>query len=382
MSWIRKYSPKSLKEYVNQKEAVAKFIAWIKNWKPGKKPLLLYGPPGVGKTALVYAYAIENNLAVIELNASDTRNYATIRKIIGASIKGATLFKKGKIFLIDEIDGLAPKYDTGAVNELLKIVKESRYPIVFIANDPYEPKLKSLRENCELVQFKKLSVFDIEKRLSQILESEGIKADKKVLRAIATRNNGDLRGAINDLEVVARGKKEINMNDLEVLGYREREESIFDALKIIFKTKSPIAAKLSVMNVDKDPDEIFWWIEENIPNEYEKIEEIAKAYNALSLADIFRRRIMRRQNWRLMVYYIDLMTIGVSLAKKEMYRKFTKYKPPSVLRTLAILKYKREQEKQKIKWLADYLHCSTKKVKTEYLPFIRIFSKSIAKDME
>lgn len=380
MTWIRKYAPKSLKEYVNQKDAVAKFLAWIKNWKPGKKPLLFYGPPGVGKTALVYAYAHENNLAVIELNASDTRNYSTIRKVIGSSMKGATLFKKGKIFLIDEIDGLAPRYDAGAVNELLKIVKESRYPIVFIANDPYSPKLRHLRENCELVVFKRLSVYDVERRLKQILDAEGIKADKQVLRAIANRNTGDLRGAINDLEVVARGKKEITVKDLDVLGYREREENIFNTLKIIFKTKSPIAAKLSIMNIDKDPDEVFWWIEENVLNEYEKLEEIAKAYDALSIADIFRRRIMRRQNWRLMVYYTDMMTIGVALAKKEMYRKFTRYKPPSVLRTLGMLKYTREKEKQELKDLAEYLHCSTKKVKTEFLPFLKLIYKDRFKD--
>lgn len=369
--WIKKYAPKNLKEYVNQKEAVSKFLKWIKNWKPGEKPAFFYGPPGVGKTALVYAYAKENNLLVIQMNASDVRNYAAIRKVIGQSIKQAPLFGKGKIFLIDEIDGLAPRYDAGAITELLKIVKETKYPLIFIANDAFLPKLRPLREISELIEFKKLSVFDIEKKLAEILEKEGIKAEKRVLRAIATKNAGDLRGAINDLEVVARGKKEITMKDLEVLGYREREETIFNALKIIFKTKSPIAAKLAIMNVDKDPEEIFWWIEENICNEYEKLEEIAKAYEALSLSDLFRRRIIKRQNWRFVVYANDLMTIGTALAKKQMYRKFTKYKPPSVLKVLAQSKQQREVEKEKLKKLAEYLHCSTKKVKTEFLPYLK-----------
>ena len=373
--WIRKYAPKSLKEYVNQKEAVNKFLTWIKNWKPGSKPAFFYGPPGVGKTALIYAYAKENGLAVIQLNASDVRDYINIRRVIGQSIREASLFGKGKIFLIDEIDGLAPRYDSGAVSELLKIVKKTRYPIVFIANDPFQPKLKPLREISEMIEFKKLSVFDIEKKLIEILQKEGIKADRKVVRAIASRNNGDLRGAINDLEVVARRKKEITLKDVEVLGFREREETIFNALKIIFKTKSPIAAKLSIANVDKDPEEIFWWIEENIANEYEKIEEIAKAYEALSLSNLFRKRIIKRQNWRFLVYANDLMTIGVALAKKETYRKFTKYRPPSVLKLLAKLKQKREEEKEKIKKLARYLKCSTKKVKTEYLPYLKFLKE-------
>ena len=61
--------------------------------------------------------------------------------------------------------------------------------------------------------------------------------------------------------------------------------------------------------------------------------------------------------------------------KKETYRKFTKYRPPSVLKLLAKLKQKREEEKEKIKKLARYLKCSTKKVKTEYLPYLKFLKE-------
>ena len=370
--WIVKYKPKSLKEFVNQKEAVQRFLSWIRKWKPGSKALLFYGPPGTGKTCLVEAFAYESNYEFIQLNASDWRSRIQIEQVLGQTIKTQPLIKKGKIILIDEIDGLAGREDIGGAGAILKIVQTTRFPIVLTANDPFNPKLRKIRESCELVEFKKLSVYDIERRLAFICKQEGIKFEKEALREIARRSEGDLRSAINDLEVVARGKKEIKRDDLSVLGFRERERAIFEALKILFKTKSIMAAKLVFMNVDRDLDELLWWVEENIPKEYERREEIAKAFERLAKADLFRAFIKNRQYWKLSKYFNDLMTAGVALAKKEMYRKFTKYSYPTLLRTLARTKTEREIEKEKLKEWAKRLHCSTKKVKSEFLPYLKL----------
>jgi len=334
---------------------------------------LFYGPPGVGKTCLVQAFAKERNLEVIELNASDYRTASQIREVVGQSMKQKPLFKEGKIFFIDEIDGIAGREDVGGIKEIIKMIKESSYPIILTANDPYNPKLKTLRQYCELIPFKKISVWDIVKRLRYICEKEGVKHEKGVLNQIAKRSEGDLRSAINDLEVLAGLRKEIRLKDLEALGYRERDVNIFDALKMIFKTESAFAAKLSIQNVDRDPEEIFWWIEQNIINEYEKPEEIAKAFDALSKADLFRQRVTLRQNWKLKKYMIDLMTAGVALAKKKMYRKFTKYQYPEKIKFLAGTKVERKEEKEKLLELAKKLHCSTKKVRSEFLPFLKLF---------
>jgi replication factor C large subunit len=372
MLWARKYAPKNLKEFVNQKEAVEIFLKWIKNWKPGGKALMFYGPPGTGKTALIEAYAKEKNLDFIEMNASDYRSASQIREVLGQSMRQRSLFGRGKIFLLDEIDGIAGAEDRGGMAEIIKIIQESAFPIIFTCNNPWDPKLKNLRNYCQLVEFKKIHVFDIEKRLSQICEKEGIKAEKEVLRELAKRAEGDLRAAINDLETIARGKKKIQLEDLKVLGNREVEASIFDALKTIFKTKSALAAKLSISNVDKDPEEIFWWIEHNISREYEKPEEIAKAFEILSKADLFKQRIVKRQDWSLKKYMIDLMTAGVANAKREMYRKFTKYEYPSKLVVLGKTKVERKEEKEKLLELSKELHCSTKKIRSEYLPYFKI----------
>jgi len=375
MPLTEKYKPNNLAEFVDQKEALEKFLDWIKKWKPGSKALLFYGPPGTGKTCLLHAFSKEKNLQLIEMNASDWRSASQIEEVFGQSMKQASLFSKGKVFLIDEIDGLAGREDLGGVGAVIKIIKESRFPVVLVANNPYEPKLRALREYCELVEFKKIPVFDIEKRLKKICEKEKIKYDEEVLRQIAKRSEGDLRAAINDLETISSGKKEISLEDLEILGYREREKNIFDALKMIFKTKTALAAKLSIAEVEKDPEEIFWWIENNITKEYEKPEEIAKAFDLLSKADLFRRRVTLRQDWVFKAYMIDLMTAGIAISKKEMYRKFTKYQYPSNIMLLGATRFSRKSESEILSKLSKELHVSQRKLKSEYLPFLKIILK-------
>jgi len=375
MPWTEKYTPKKVAEVIGQNKAVDQFLTWYRSWRPGKKAALFHGPAGTGKTCLIEALGKERNLEVIEMNASDYRTAKQIKEVIGQSMRQKSLFKKSKIFMIDEIDGIAGREDRGGTGEIIKIIKESLYPIVITANNPWNPKLRSLRAYCQLIQFGKVRYWDLIKRLQFICEKEGLKCDREVLGQLAKRSGGDLRSAINDLETLARTKREIKSKDLETLGMREKETSIFDVLRMIFKTKTALAAKLSIQNVDKDPDEIFLWVEQNIINEYEKSEEIAKAYNMLSRGDIFMQRIKRRQNWKFQKYMIDLMTGGVAVSKKEMYRKFTRYQYPDRMKFLGRTKVKRREEKEQLLELSKQLHCSTKKIREEFLPFFKMFEQ-------
>lgn len=371
--WSNKYKPKNLNEYVGQKEAVEKFLSWIKNWKRGRS-LLFYGPPGTGKTCLVETFAKENNYDFIEMNASDFRTKNDIESVLGQSMKQSSLFGRKKIFLIDEADGLAGRQDFGGASAILEIIKGSNFPVVLTCNNPYDESLRTIKEYSQPVEFKKFTVFDIEKRLKHIIESEGIKIDKGVLRQLSKKNGGDLRGAIIDLQSLSQGRKEIKESDLDALNPREKEQTIFNALMMIFKTKTALAAKLAINNVDKDPEEIFWWIENNIANEYEDPEEVARAYDILSKADLFRQRIKSRQNWKFLAYMIDLMTGGVAVAKNEMYRKFTRYQYPSNMIVLGGSKFERKEEKENLLEMSKQLHCSTRKIRKEFLPYMKLFA--------
>jgi hypothetical protein len=65
------------------------------------------------------------------------------------------------------------------------------------------------------------------------------------------------------------------------------------------------------------------------------------------------------------------MTAGVALAKKEMYRKFSRYQYPDRMIFLGRTKKVRAEEKDKLVELSKELHCSTKKIREEFLPFFK-----------
>lgn len=374
--FVEKYKPTKTSEVVGQDKALKKVLFWFKKWRPGDKALLLHGPPGTGKTCTIEALAAESGYDFIEMNASDYRSAKQIREVIGRSVQQMSLVRRGKIFLIDEIDGITGREDRGGVGEIIKVIKSSQYPLVLTSNNPWNKKLQSLRSYCTLVDFSKVSVFDIQRRLKEICIKEKLNADGVALRKIAKQSSGDMRSAINDLDLLSRGRDAITAEQVEDLGNREREINIFDALKIIFKTQNTLTAKLALNGLDKSPEDMFWWIENNILNEYEKAEEIAAAYDALSKADIFKERIRTSRNWKLLPYMIDMMTGGVATAKKEMYRKFTRYQYPSNIITLGRSKAKRAAQNAVYEKFGSHLHCSKSKFRENYLPFIRIMMKN------
>ena len=47
--WSEKYRPQSLSDLLGNEDACKFFVGWFEKWKKGTRPLLLVGPPGIGK---------------------------------------------------------------------------------------------------------------------------------------------------------------------------------------------------------------------------------------------------------------------------------------------------------------------------------------------
>lgn len=374
---VHKHKPKTTKDLFGQDDVLARLRNFILNFKKEKKnSALIYGPSGAGKTSSVYAISNEIGYEVIEVNASDMRNAEQINQKVGNAIKQQSLFAKGKIILVDEIDGLHGHEDRGGVQAIAKLIEDSPYPIILTATNPFDNKFSTLRSKSNLIEFKQLDYLSIFRILKKICEHEKIRYDEDVLKALSRRAGGDARAAINDLQTLAHEKSELTKESLEELSGRNKLENIMAALNKIFKTTDLKIAISAFDNVREDLDEQLLWIDENLPKEYTNPADLASAYEMLSKADVFSRRIRRWQHYRFLIYINALITAGIASAKKEKYRHLAEYKPTGRILKLWWAKQKAAKKKEIAAKIAAKSHSSAKEILKSTMPYLPVMFKN------
>ena len=365
--WVDKYAPKKLSEIIGWRKQVEEFVSWFNRALRGeeKRPCLLVGPPGVGKTALVHAFARERGVELIELNASDERSAEKIRELEKVVVTGS-ITGRPKLLFLDEIDGMSGTADRGGVSAILKIIKISRIPVAMAANDPYSQRLRPLRDMAYTIRFHALRSDLIARKLKQIAEAEGLNITEDAIKAIAQRSGGSLRSAINDLQALS-SRELITKADVEaMLGVRDVQSNVFEALNKLFKG-SPELAKQAFEDSGLDPRAFLLWVKHATTVAYSDPDEVSRAFDSLSKADIFLTRIIREQEWGLLKYAIDFMTMGVNLAG-EKPRGFIRWGVPSRFRVA-----REEALRSALAKIARHTHTSTREVR-RLLPLIRIIA--------
>ena len=378
-SWIIKYEPKTEKEIIGQDEALKQLDNFITSYKKQKKKAaFIYGPSGCGKTILAKVLARKHNLELIEVNASDYRTKEQIEERIGNAIKQQSLFSVGKLILIDEIDGLSGMKDRGALTTIADLMKDSKFPIICTATDPYDQKFSGFRAKTMLIECNTLDHNTIAIMLKFICDKEKIKYEELALKGLARRSGGDMRAAINDLQGLATNGS-ITQKQLEELSERLHMESMPNALIKVFKNSDPKVALSAFDNVSEDTDQQFLWISENLPKEYEK-KDLARAYDHVSRADVFRGRISRWQHWRFLTYINTFLTAGIATAKDAKSKGFVQYSPTMRLIKIWQANMKYQKRKAIAKKIAERTHASTSDVIQSMLPYLKETFKNIDKE--
>ncbi len=393
--WVEKYRPKKIAGIVGNEEAKLAFVDWLKgkHWK--EKAALLYGPPGVGKSALVYAAANELNLKIIEMNASDTRTEKAINRIAGPATDFVPLDKfstetGGSMLFIDEVDGIFGVQDRGGVGAITRIfeekkaskrkkakkrkgTQESQIPVVLSANDPDLRKLRPLKKVCRLIRFYKVRIPLIVDLLKKICLMEHVTAETDALEALAQNSEGDVRSAINDLQILSEESRKLQVQDLSRLRQRNRGLDIYDTLKGVFSAKSWEEAKSILNSATVDHDSLMLSIHDNLPYRYRDPTELGIAYDLLSKADVFTGRI-GRENWRLLKYFFNLIAQAAS-ASSCPFQAFEFIFPPMRITSLFWTRSKRIALENICSKIGTRYHVSPRSAKMDFVPFVRAMLK-------
>lgn len=89
---------------------------------------------------------------------------------LAATVGG--LATKKSVIIMDEVDGVGAG-DRGGIGALIKIIKESKTPIICICNDRDDRRLQSLLNHCYNLKFQRPQLEDIRKRVLDIASNEG-----------------------------------------------------------------------------------------------------------------------------------------------------------------------------------------------------------------
>ncbi|KAD4982838.1 hypothetical protein E3N88_19509 [Mikania micrantha] len=348
LPWTEKYKPKVSNDIIGNQSLVKQLHDWLKNWDAnflsgagkgkGKKPndsgakkaILLSGTPGIGKTTSAKLVSQMLGFQTIEVNASDSRGKADskIEKGIGSSTANSikelvsnqslnvdmNSSKQPKAVLImDEVDGMSAG-DRGGVADLILSIKMSKIPIICICNDQYSQKLKSLVNYCLLLSFHKPTKQQMAKRLAQIAKTEGLQVNEVALEELASRVNGDMRMALNQLQYMSLSMREIKYDDIRqrlLSSSKDEDMSPFTAVQKLFDFNAGNLRMDERFDLSmSDPDLVPLIVQENYinyrPSSIKKDENgvqrmnfIARAADSIANADIINVQIRRYQKWQL-----------------------------------------------------------------------------------
>ncbi len=369
MMWSEKYRPQSIADMVGNEEARTAFVEWFAKWKKGTKPLLLVGPPGIGKTTLANLASKQFGYDMIGLNASDIRNKQRIQEMLSPVLGNLSIFGKQMIF-VDEVDGIHGRSDFGGVEGLIKILKEPTVPIILAANSETSDKMKGIKKVVKTIHLKPLPPRLLQLYLQKILKNENAKLGLGSIIKIIINSRGDLRSMINSSQALVTGFEPSTERSFERL-------NVEDGINAFFKANSKDEARIVLYSLRIDPREkINAFYSSVITSNISQI-EMEKMLQVLSEADLLYGRIMKTQEWRLLRYLDNIL---LKLYQKDISIRYTKYNLSWPL--LNRLRWDGRSIKSLANVFAKKMHISKSTFATFYFPFILFCMKNKKLELE
>lgn len=226
LPWIEKYRPTHIDSIVSHTRIIQILKGFID--KKTLPHLLFFGPSGSGKTSTILCcikeiYGDYVDFMTMKLNASKERGIDTVRSKIKnfvSSMNSSFLPVEQqdifKIVILDEIDSMTVEAQGMLRQTIEKYSRTTRFCLICNEIDKINVALQS---RCTLFRFSPLNPVAILDRLKEICKIEKISYDKDSLNALISISNGDMRVAINMLQVIGNTQqnKKIDVDKVYVM---------------------------------------------------------------------------------------------------------------------------------------------------------------------
>ena len=224
--------PKVIDHYVGQQHLVGPQGAIRHILKTGQLPsLILWGPPGTGKTTLATLMAKANDRPFYSLSAINS-GVKEVREIIEKAKNSGGLFtQKGPLLFIDEIH----RFSKSQQDSLLGAVEKGYVTLIGATTEnPSFEVIKALLSRCQVYTLKPLETKDLQLLLNRAIEEDDLLKQKKITliedQALLKLSGGDARKMLSLLELVIMSQEgdEVNITDEIVLQKAQTKTVLFD----------------------------------------------------------------------------------------------------------------------------------------------------------
>jgi len=213
--------------------------------------VILYGPPGCGKTALAYVIARQTKAYFESLNATCS-NVAEIRKVIDAAKKRLQVNGQRTILFLDEIH----RFNKAQQDVLMPDVEEGNLVLIgATTHNPFFSIVSALLSRSLVFELKRLEEEDILTILKNALPKIKIKVDQEALKFLSRISDGDARRALNALEIGSLTSKHYTLKVAEesiqkkAVVYDKDEDGHYDTISAFIKSMR-----------GSDPDAALYWL--------------------------------------------------------------------------------------------------------------------------